>query len=156
MEYAKCWIFPYPVTCMYIYCTYTYMYMCAGGGGDGGVREEVGGAWNSRHPDRIHAKVNIYHNWRIPSKQQQWVHNDILQKLLYVHVYTLFMLNWHIHVHLTRNNFRQERGMVMGLVYSTALVKVAKSLALSNVKGCGEVPYQKPQLKSMAHGVYPY
>ena len=39
---------------------------------------------------------------------------------------------------------------------STALIKAAKSLAPLNVKGRGEVPYQKPWLKSMAHGVYPF
>ena len=37
-----------------------------------------------------------------------------------------------------------------------ALIEVAKSLVPSNVKGHGEVPYQKPQLKLMAHGVYPH
>ena len=36
------------------------------------------------------------------------------------------------------------------------LIKVGKSLAPSNILGhtCSKVLYQKPQLKSMAHGVY--
>ena len=38
--------------------------------------------------------------------------------------------------------------------HSTALVEAVKSLAPLNVKGYGKVPYQKPQLKSMAHGVF--
>ena len=37
----------------------------------------------------------------------------------------------------------------------TALVEVVKSLSLSNIKENSKVPYQKPQLKSVAHGVYP-
>ena len=43
--------------------------------------------------------------------------------------------------------------MGMGLVSSTALIEAAKSLAPSSVIGHGKVPYQKPRLKSMAHGV---
>ena len=55
-----------------------------------------------------------------------------------------------IHVH---KNIRQERDMGMGLVSFYALVEVAKSLVPSDVKGHGKVLYQKPQLRSMAHGV---
>ena len=40
--------------------------------------------------------------------------------------------------------------MDTGLVLFYRLV--AKSLAPSNIKGHGKVPYLKPQLKSMAHG----
>ena len=50
--------------------------------------------------------------------------------------------------HSDRNN----RGMGMGLV----LVEGAKSLAPSNVIGHGKILYQKPRLKSMAHGIYIY
>ena len=39
--------------------------------------------------------------------------------------------------------------------HSTALVEVAKSLALSNLTGHGMVLYQKPLLKSMEHTVHP-
>ena len=39
--------------------------------------------------------------------------------------------------------------MGMDLYHSTALVEVAKSLALLNVIGHGKVLYQKPHLKSM-------
>ena len=41
------------------------------------------------------------------------------------------------------------------LHHCTALIKVAKSLAPSNVIGHGKVLYQKPRLKSMAHAVHP-
>ena len=48
--------------------------------------------------------------------------------------------------------------MGTGLIHSIALVEEAKSLALLNVIGHGkvrdEVPHQKPQLKSMVHGVH--
>ena len=43
--------------------------------------------------------------------------------------------------------------MGAGLYHSTALNEVAKSLASLNAKGHGKVLHQKPQLKSMAHGV---
>ena len=44
-------------------------------------------------------------------------------------------------------------GLVPFRFYST---KVAKSLIASNIIiGHGKVPYQKPRLKSMVHGVYP-
>ena len=43
---------------------------------------------------------------------------------------------------------------VRDLYHSTALVEVANSLVLSNIIGQGKVPYLKPWLKSMAHGVH--
>ena len=45
---------------------------------------------------------------------------------------------------------------VQDLYHSMAFVEVAKSLAPSNVKGHGKIPYQKTPLKSMAHGVHPH
>ena len=41
------------------------------------------------------------------------------------------------------------------LYHSTTLIEAAKSLVPSNVKGHGKIPYQKPRLKSVAHGIYP-
>ena len=46
--------------------------------------------------------------------------------------------------------FRQEQDMGRDFYHSTALFEVVKSF--STLKEHGKVPYQKPQLKSMAHG----
>ena len=40
-------------------------------------------------------------------------------------------------------------------LYHSALIEAAKSLMLSNIIGHGKILYQKPQLKSMAYGIYP-
>ena len=42
------------------------------------------------------------------------------------------------------------------LHYCTVFIEVAKNLVTLNVIGHGKVPYQKPQLKFMVHGVYPH
>ena len=57
--------------------------------------------------------------------------------------------------HIKMLNFRQEQDIAQDLYHSTALVEATKSLAPSNVKIHDEVPYQKPQLKFMAHVLYP-
>ena len=56
-------------------------------------------------------------------------------------------------IHVEFGNFRQEQDIGPGLVPFYSTLEVAKSLVPSNVKGHGKVLYQKPQPKSMAHGV---
>ena len=58
-----------------------------------------------------------------------------------------------VHVELTHDIIRiSDRNVIWArdLYHSTALVEAVKSFVPSNVKGCGEVPYQKSWLKSMA------
>ena len=79
--------------------------------------------------------------------------------LSYVCMYVYLVHVELAHNYKNLNNFRQERDMGTGLVtyHSTALVEAVKSFVPSNVKGHGKVLYyQKPWLKSMAHGVFRY
>ena len=75
----------------------------------------------------------------------QWVLHQLYCIMYKTLRYTSFMLSWHIII----NNFRQKQDMSTGLApfYSTtALVEAAKSLAPSNVKWHGKVPYKKLRL----------
>ena len=62
-------------------------------------------------------------------------------------LYLFHVLSWYIRI--------SDRNEIWAWNLYHFFVEVAKSLAPSNIKGHGKVPYQKPQLKSMVHGVYP-
>ena len=64
--------------------------------------------------------------------------------------YTSFTLSWHIHCIRIWMTLDRNEIWAQDLYHSTALVEAAKKFRPSNVERCGKVPYQKPQLKSMA------
>ena len=72
-----------------------------------------------------------------------------------MHVYPLYL--GHVELAHIKNSITLDRNEIRAwdLHHCAALIEAVKSLALSNVKGHGKVPYQKPRLKSMAHGVHP-
>ena len=82
-------------------------------------------------------------------------HKEVAMYNYSLHNYILHLVHVELaHIKIWITSDRNEI-WARDLYHSTALVEAAKSLALSNVIGHGEVPYQKPRLKSMAHAVHP-
>ena len=83
----------------------------------------------------------------VSSSERTYIHVLCSRVVTYVHtVYVHVRIK--IGITLDRNEI-----WAQGLYHSTALIEAAKSLAPFNVKAHGKVPYQKLQLKSMAHSV---
>ena len=75
---------------------------------------------------------------------------------IHVHVRTPILCSCWVGTHKKSITLDWNEIWACDLHHCTALIKAVKNLVSSNVKGHGRVPYQKPRLKSMVHGVHPH
>ena len=116
--------------------------------------------YNNNYYNRDYVRNIRFKGWQDYCKV--FSRNELMWHTLYVstYVYNIYMYVCTLYTcrlylgGIELEHIRIWTGWAWDLYYSTALVEAVKSLVPLDVIGHGKVPYQKPQLKSMVHGIY--